>query len=77
VRRGTGAELEKKMALHRQIWRVSCLTPPLRSGAKQLGPPSCPERMWYNSSQLGASATRAPNWHLHVAERLATARCSG
>jgi len=29
-----------------------------------------------NSSQLGASATQAPNWHLRVAERLAIVPCS-
>lgn len=34
-----------------------------------LNPHLCPERTWYNSSQLGASATlRTPTWHLRMAE---------
>ena len=46
---------------------MSCLAPPLRSGAKQLGASRLrPERSWYNSSQLGASAN-APDTNLAFA----------
>jgi hypothetical protein len=53
--------------------------PPLRSGAKQLGALSlCPERTWYNPSQLGVSATlRHPTGTCMQRNGLAMARCSG
>jgi hypothetical protein len=76
---GEICEGDRRMeALRRWVWALAAWHLRYAPVPNSLEPHLRPERTWYNSSQLGASATlRTPTWHLRIVGRLAIAWCSG